>query len=55
MAAKYDYRIVQIPAGYTAAQIETALKAQGQLGWLLIHIQQIGTNYFAVLLKTLSL
>lgn len=54
MAVKYDYKIVQIPSNYTAAQIETALKGQGQLGWLLIHIQQIGTNYFAVLEKTLS-
>lgn len=54
MAVKYDYKIVQIPANYTAAQIEAALKGQGQLGWYLSHIQQIGTNYFAVLAKELS-
>lgn len=54
MAVKYDYKIVQIPANYTAAQIEAALKGQGQLGWYLAHIQQIGTNYFAVLAKELS-
>jgi hypothetical protein len=54
MAVKYDYKIVQVPSNYTAAQIEAALKVQGQQGWLLLAMQQINTNYFAILSKALT-
>lgn len=55
MATKYDYKIIQVPAGYTQAQIETALKNLGQTGWLLTQIQLIAGNYYAILVKTLSI
>ncbi len=49
---KQEAKIVQIPAASTAAQMENALNNQLKLGFKLMAVFTLGTNTFAVLVRT---
>lgn len=54
MATKFKYQVEQVPAGSTAAQIESFLNQAGQNGWEVIQFIVIGNNVFAIAKKDLS-
>ena len=47
-------KVVAVPATATAQQIETALDNQLNDGWTFIGIYQIGSNFFAILVRVIS-
>ena len=51
---KQEAKIVQIPAASTAAQMENALNNQLKLGFKLIAVFTLGTNTFAVFVRTVA-
>ncbi len=51
---KQEAKVVQIPAAATAAQMENALNNQLKLGFSLIAVFTLGTNTFAVLVRTVA-
>ena len=54
--SKWDYKVVSVLfASITPANMESALKAQGQLGYDVIFMQVVGTNLLVVMKRRLVL
>ncbi|MBI2622278.1 hypothetical protein HYW66_01430 [Candidatus Microgenomates bacterium] len=51
---KQEAKVIQIPPASTAAQMENALNNQLKLGFKLIAVFTLGTNTFAVLVRTVA-
>lgn len=51
---KQEAKVVQIPPASTAAQMENALNNQLKLGFKLITVFTLGTNTYAVLVRTVA-
>jgi hypothetical protein len=47
-------KIVQIPAGSTIAQMQSALDTAIAGGWVLVFIFTLGSNTYAVFIKTFA-
>jgi hypothetical protein len=48
-------KVVSVSATATAAQIESALDNQLNNGWEFVGIFQVGVNFFAIMVKRLTL
>lgn len=51
---KQEAKVVQIPPSSTALQMENALNNQLKLGFNLIAVFTLGTNTYAVLVRTVA-
>lgn len=56
--AKYDYKVQQIPEGWSAQDLEDALKVGGRAGWMLQGLYQAGKapneKFFVIAVKVLA-
>jgi len=51
---RWQSDIIEIPSGFTMAQIKTALDNKTRQGWELTQIVQIGTKVYAILRKLIT-
>jgi len=56
--AKYDYKVQQIPEGWTSQDLEDALKTVGKQGWMLSGVYPAGKapneKFFVIAVKVLA-